>query len=157
MKIKKIYKRDLNSLYELGKEEFKQEFWFTKDFLEESLNRKGIFLGAFEKTKLIGAILIDISIDRPKAWIFFFIVKIGYRGQGIGHKLLENVEKKLPKEYYKLFVDFEKTDRLAIRFYKNHGFKKAGKVKDWFGNGTCGLIYSKTIKKQKTPKSYLFT
>ena len=110
------------------------------------MKRKGLFYGAFDKNKLIGAIFVDDGIDRPKAGIFFFDVKREYRGQGIGNKLLKVVENRLPKDYYKLFVDFEKTDKLAIKFYKEHGFKKASKIKDWFGIGTYGLIFTKTLK-----------
>ena len=100
--------------------------------------------GAFEKRKLIGSISVDIY-DRPKAWIFFFDVLKNYRNKGIGSQLLKKVEKELPKDYYKIYVDFEKKDKLAIKFYKKHGFKEAGKIKDWFGKGTQGIIYSKTI------------
>lgn len=146
MKIKRINLRYLKSLYNLGNQVFKGEYWFTKRFLRESMKRKGLFYGAFDKDELIGAIFVDDGIDRPKAWIFFFAVKKEYRNKGIGNRLLDAVEKKLPKDYCKLFVDFEKKDKLALCFYKEHGFKKAGKIKDWFGKGTYGLLYSKTIK-----------
>ena len=105
-----------------------------------------MFYGAFDKKKLVGAIFVDDGIDRPKAWIFFFNVLKDYRKKGIGHRLLETVEKKLPKDYNKLYVDYEKTDKLAIQFYKEHGFKKAGRIKDWFGEGTYGIIGVKTLK-----------
>lgn len=144
MEIKKIDSKFLESLYRLGKEEFLGEFWFTKKFIEDTTRRHGIYYGAFDKKKLLGAICVDL-IDRPKAWIFFFDVDKNYRKHGIGSKLLETIEKKLGKDYYKLYVDFEKTDKLAKRFYKEHGFEKAGKIKDWFGKGTYGLIYAKTI------------
>lgn len=111
------------------------------------MKRKGLYYGAFDKNKLVGTIFVDNSLDKPKAWIFFFVVLKEYRKQGIGNKLLKTVEKSLPKDYYKLFVDFEKSDKLAIKFYKKNGFRKAGKIKDWFGVGTYGLIYSKTIKR----------
>jgi ribosomal protein S18 acetylase RimI-like enzyme len=147
MIIKRINAEFIKSLYNLGKEEFGGEFWFTKRFIEDTLKRRGLYYGAFENKKLIGAILVDTGIDKPKAWIFFFDVLKKYRNCGVGSKLLSKIEKSLPKDYYKLFVDFEKGDQLAIKFYKKHGFKKAGKIKDWFGLGTKGLIYSKTVKK----------
>jgi ribosomal protein S18 acetylase RimI-like enzyme len=146
MKIKRINLRYLKSLYKIGSQQFKGEFWFTKGFLREAMKRHGLFYGAFDKNKLIGSIFVDDGIDRPKAWIFFFDVVKEYRKRGIGNKLLKAVEKKLPKNYNKLYVDFEKTDKLAVKFYKDHGFKKAGRIKDWFGKGTYGLIYVKEIK-----------
>jgi len=144
MKIKRINGRYLKSLYKLGRQEFKGEFWFTKKFLRDAMKRKSINFGAFEKDKLIGAIFVDI-FDRPKAWVFFFDVEKSHRRKGVGNKLLEAVEKAIPDDYYKLYVDFEKQDKLAIKFYKHHRFVKAGKIKDWFGLGKPGLIYSKTI------------
>lgn len=146
MRFKKLNGRYLNSLYSLGKQEFKGEFWFTKGFLRDTAKRHGIYLGAFEKNKLVGAIYVDL-LDKPKAWIFFFDVEKSHRKKGIGSSLLEKAEKNLPKGYEKLFVDFEKKDKEAKKFYKEHGFKLAGKIKDWFGLSTEGLIYSKTIRK----------
>lgn len=148
MKIKEINGRHIKSLYALGEQEFEGEFWFTERFLRDAIKRKGICFGAFNKGKLVGAIFVDIN-DRPKAWIFFFDVEESHRKRGIGSSLLKAVEKRLPKGYYKLYVDFEKKDKLAIKFYKEHGFSKAGKIKDWFGTGKDGLIYSKTIKQPK--------
>src|SRR3972149_1909033 len=138
MKIKRIDGRYLKSLYKLGKEQFEGEFWFTKNFLRKAIEREGLYFGAFDKNKLIGAIFVDI-LDRPKAWLFFFDVKKSYRKHGIGNKLISSVEKKLPKEFDKLFVDFEKIDKSAVKFYKEHGFKRQAKIKDWFGKGTYGL------------------
>jgi len=147
MKIKRINGRYIKSLYRLGEHQFKKEFWFTKKFLKDAIKRKGIYYGAFEGKNLVGAIFVDIN-DRPKAWLFFFDVKENYRNQGVGKKLLEVIERKLPKDYYEIFTDCEKADKLAIKFYKKHGFKKQGKIKDWFGKGTWGIIYSKTIKEK---------
>ena len=144
MEIKKITERHFNSLYELGKQEFQGEFWFTKEFIKTTFKRKSINLGAFENRKLIGEILVDI-FDPSKAWIFFLLVDKSKRRKGIGSQLLRGVEKVLPENYYKIYVDFEKQDTLASRFYKNQGFSKSGKIKDWFGLGASGLIYSKTI------------
>ena len=146
-KIKTISARYIKSLYNLGKQQFKGEFWFTKKFLKDAIKRKGIYFGAFENKNLIGAIFIDIN-DRPKAWLFFFDVKKEYRDKGIGNALLNAVEKKLPKDYYEIFTDCEKADKLAITFYKKHHFKRVGKIKDWYGKGTWGLIYSKTIREK---------
>jgi len=147
MKIKRINLRFLKSMYKLGHEQFGKDYWFTKEFLRETLKGKGVYLGAFEKDKLVGTMLVDIGIDRPKAWIFFFDVKKEYREHGIGTKLLERVEAILPKDYYKLFVDCNSTDKSGLRFYKEHGFKRVAKIKDWFGFGTKGIILSKTVKK----------
>ena len=144
MKYKRLNGRYLRSLYKLGEQQFKGEYWFTKGFLRDTVRRRGIYLGAFEHKKLIGAIYIDL-LDRPKAWIFFFDVEKAHRHKGVGSLLLERAERALPKGFDRLYVDFEKADKEAVRFYRNHGFKLAGRIEDWFGAGKKGLIYMKKI------------
>ncbi|MBU0977165.1 MAG: GNAT family N-acetyltransferase [Nanoarchaeota archaeon] len=146
MEIKRINGRYLKAEYTLGRQQFKDEFWFTRKFLKETLKRNCISLGAFEKNRLIGVIQVDL-LDRPKAWIFFFDVNKEHRKKGLGTKLLNEIIKKIPKGFYKLYVDLEKTDKEALKFYKAHGFTLAGKIEDWFGKSSTGLLYSKTIDK----------
>jgi len=148
MIIKRINAKYLKSLYKLGKEQFQGEFWFTKQFLKDAIKRKGLCYGAFDRKKLVGAIFVDIN-DKPKTWIYFFDVKKEYRHHGIGHKLIEKVEKKLSKGYYMMFVDFEEKDILAKKFYVHHGFRRVAKIRNWFGKNTFGVIYAREIKEKE--------
>lgn len=132
MIIRKIADRDISPLYEIGLQEFKGELWFTKNFLKETLRTPGYHYGAFEKGRLIGGILVR-RFDRPKLWIFFFAVDEGYRNRGIGSKLLKTVERKCSKNYPLIFVDICEAFSEAKDFYKEHGFKRRAKIRDWFG------------------------
>ena len=146
MLIKKISDKDINLIYKIGQQEFKREFWFTKKFIKETIKTLGYYYGAFEKNKLLGAILVK-KLDRPKLWIYFLAVDKNYRGRGIGSKLLKKVEKHCSKYYPLLFVD-SGTDLLKTnRFYQKHGFKRQAKIKDWFGINKEGVIYSKKVIK----------
>ena len=147
MIIKKLTKRNLNDLYKLGKPQFKGQEWYDMRFLKETIESEGYHYGVFEKSKMLGAIDVVFQ-DKPKVWIYFFVVDKNYRKRGIGSKLLEKVEKKLQKNFFLIFVDFEKNDYSAIRFYKKHRFKEQAKIKNWFGIRHDGLIYSKIIKKK---------
>ena len=110
MKIKKLKKEDILPLYRIGLKQFKGERWYSKRFLVSTFRREALSYGCFEKDKLVGGIMADI-LDSPKTWIFFFIVDKAYRRNGIGTKLLKEVEKNLPKNNNFLFVDLEKTDK----------------------------------------------
>ncbi|MFH1290848.1 MAG: GNAT family N-acetyltransferase [Nanoarchaeota archaeon] len=81
----------MKSLYGLGKQQFGGEFWFTKKFLRDAIKRGGIYFGAFDKDRLVGAIFVDMD-DRPKAWVFFDVEKF-HRQKGVGSLLLEAAEK----------------------------------------------------------------
>ncbi len=148
MLIKKISDKDINLIYKIGLQEFKEKFWFTKKFLKETLEIPGYYYGAFEKSKLVGAILVE-KIERPKLWIYFLAVDKNYRGRGIGSKLLKKIEKHCSKHHPMIFVDTAPYPYKTNRFYLKNGFKKQAKIKDWFGINQEGVIYSKKVIKFK--------
>lgn len=144
MIIKKLTSSDINKIYALGKKQFGEEFWFTRKYIKETFKNNGYYFGAYEKNKLIGAILVN-RFDQPKLWIFFLEVTEEYRNLGIATKLLKKVEKSAPKNYSILFTDFEKNDKEALAFYKKHRFKKQAVIRDWYGKNAKGLIYTKYL------------
>jgi ribosomal protein S18 acetylase RimI-like enzyme len=78
-------------------------------------------------------------------WIF---VHPGYQGRSIGTKLLSEVEKAIRQMGGRLLlVDTSSTRRYlpARRFYRKHGFRKAGKVKDFYNVGDSLFIYMKQL------------
>jgi ribosomal protein S18 acetylase RimI-like enzyme len=144
MHIRTITQKDIDTLYTIGLQEFEGDYWFTRKFLKETLKTAGYHYGIFEGKRLVGAILVK-NYDRPKMWIFLFVVDKRYRRQGIGSRLLRLAEKKCSKSYPLLFVDIEDTDTIAKKFYTKHGFKRQAKIKDWFGVNKEAVIYSKRV------------
>jgi len=144
MIIRKLGLADADLLYELGAQQFKGEFWYNKRFLKETLKTFGRHYGAFEGKNLIGSILTRMY-DKPKSWIYFFVVDKQFRRAGIGSRLLSAVEKSLPKGYFMIYVDFEDSDIEAKKFYNKRGFKKQAKINHWFGRDMPGLLYSKKL------------
>jgi GNAT superfamily N-acetyltransferase len=141
MIIRKVCHKDLNSICRLGIQEFGDELWFTRQFLAETIKTPGYYYGAFDKGKLLGCILVR-RFDRPKLWIFFMAVDKVARGKGIGSTLLKKVESKGCKSYPLLFVDVAP---IRCSFYEKRGFRKIASVRDWFGIGKPGAVYSKRI------------
>lgn len=144
IKIRKLKRTDLNALYRLGLEEWKGQRWLTRQFVKETMKPPGYDYVACDGKKVIGAILVEM-FDRPKVWIFYFVVSKGYRGQGIGGQLLKMVEADCVKDFPLLFVDVGEDDIAGNNFYKKSGFKKQARIKDWFDIGEPGIIYSKRL------------
>lgn len=145
MIFKVLTRKEIPLIYKLGKKEFVGENWLSEKFLYNSLRRKCVSFVALEKNKIVGAIMVDV-LDKPKAWVFYFIVDKRYRKMGIGTKLIKGVEKNPPRGYNVLLTDFEKKDYSARKFYKKIGFKEVAKIKSWFGLRHYGLIYEKILK-----------
>jgi ribosomal protein S18 acetylase RimI-like enzyme len=86
-------------------------------------------------------------------WIF---VHPSYQGRSIGTTLLSEVEKALWQIGGRmLMVDTSSTQRYlpARRFYRNHGFQKAGEVKDFYRPGDSLFIYVKQLADGAQPDS----
>lgn len=144
MKIRRLGIKDVNALYAIGLQQFRGEYWYTKKFVRDSILKPGFNFGAFEGKKLLGGILVQQE-DKPKLWIYFFIVDKKRRREGIGRKLLQTVEKIRVRGFNILFVDFEPTDTLAKNFYIKNGFKKSAIIKHWFGHNSHALLLFKKI------------
>lgn len=139
--IRKLPVSDINKAYRIGRQNFGKELWFTKKFLLETIRTPGYHYGCYKGKELLGCILVR-KFDRPKLWIFFLAVDKNSRGMGVGKKLLETVEKMGSKQYPLLFVDVSARE---CSFYKKMGFRRQATIKDWFGIGKKGTIYSKKI------------
>ena len=143
--IKKINGKQTKQVYDLGKRAFPKETWLTREFVSETIHGSGVNLGAYENNKMVGTILVK-NEDPPKSWIYYFVVDRVYRRQGIGTLLLKKAEKILGKKNWLMFVDLGDQDELAKRFYKRNKFSKVARIKNWFGRGIAGLIYSKELQ-----------
>jgi ribosomal protein S18 acetylase RimI-like enzyme len=86
-------------------------------------------------------------------WIF---VHPGYQGRSIGTTLLSEVEKAVRQVGGRmLLVDTSSTRSYlpARRFYRNHGFRRVGKVKDFYRVGDSLFIYAKQLADGAQPRS----
>ncbi len=132
----------LSALARIGKTQWPNEKWITPGYLRITLQKEGAHYTALSDGKVVGSIMV-VEEDFPKYWIHYFIVDAKLRRQGIGAALLRKVEEKLPRNAF-LFVDLEKNDEVGISFYRKNGFKRMGKVKNWF-EGREGIILAKKI------------
>jgi len=103
---------------------------------------KPIIFKAIEKGKIVGR--INAKYDAGVVYIEGLIVAEGKRGQGIGRKLMEKVEKTGNRlGAHKIFLfTMEKWD--SVKFYRSLGFKKTGNLPKHYHKRNF-VIYSKMI------------
>lgn len=86
-----------------------------------------------------GIIVYDLLYDRIE--IEYIIVQDEYRKQGIGSKLLNEVEKISVKN---ITLEVRESNIAAINFYKKNGFKISTIRKNYYGNEN-GYLMLKVI------------
>lgn len=87
-----------------------------------------------------------------KGVIVSMAVSPDFRGQGLGRELLDQVSENLRKAgATKIVLQVEATNAVAINLYESSGFKKTGKLKDYYGAGRDGNEMARSLKK-KSPK-----
>lgn len=143
VKIVKMKKEDLRKLYQLGKDFWEKDEWLTKDYLKNSFLQPGIKYTAEIDGEIIGGIIL-IKQDIIENWLRYVIVSKEFRKLGIGTKLLNAVIAKLkPKD--SIFVDTGISDKIAINFYLKNGFKKRGKINNFYDKCPA-YFFEKSIK-----------
>ena len=92
------------------------------------------FIVAEQNHKIIG-FLIGITTTPSKAKILMLSVDHAFQRRKIGRKLLDKFLKTIIKEKIDIVELEVKTDNTkAIKFYEKSGFKKVGKIKEFYQN-----------------------
>jgi len=84
--------------------------------------------------QIVGISGLYFDYEDPKyiMWMDYFAVTPKFQMQGYGTKMLENLENICKKKKVKMLCVF--TDKEgALKFYKNNGFKVAGKIENYYG------------------------
>lgn len=79
-----------------------------------------------------------------KGYIQSLFVAEGFRGAGLGEKLLRFSEKKIYARSPNVFLCVSSFNKGALRFYRRLGYKKAGLLKDFVRKGSDELLLRKT-------------
>ena len=129
---------DLKQIYALEKMIFKNEAW-TLEMLKIEL------LGINDSETLIveeNGIILGYLIYR-RLLLEYQILNVGVlpsrQKEGIGNTLLESFINNL-KSISTVFLEVKKTNFPAIRLYKKNGFNVCGERKNYYRDGSCGLI-----------------
>lgn len=131
--ISEIRDRDLEDLAELHEELVNEKTDIVK--LREAYQRVGasvehLLLGAKLDGMLIGSLMGIVCTDliadcRPFMYIDNVIVKSGYRGKGIGGRLIRKIEETAKKrDCYATIIISKSFRKEAHRFYEKLGYRR---------------------------------
>lgn len=79
-----------------------------------------------------------------KGYIQSLFVAEGFRGEGLGEKLMAFAEKKVFARSPNVFLCVSSFNKGAQRFYRRLGYKKAGLLRDFVRKGSDELLLRKT-------------
>ena len=125
-----VRQEDIDTLWKWGEENWElwgdeKNKWFSKKSLKRWINdpKDDILLVARHEDRVIGMCMV--SVLRDWAFCFGLFVEKDYRSQGIGKKLLEEVEKRLKKEgVTNLTLLADVKNRRGLKFYEREKFYK---------------------------------
>lgn len=133
--------RDLNALRHVEKVCFPQDAWPLLDLIGVLTLPNVVRLKAVDGTQMVGFIAGDIRNSENVAWIATVGVLPEYRGRGVGARLLEECEARLPLNTIRLCV--RQTNTVAIRLYERFGYLIVSRWKEYYQDGEAALVMEK--------------
>jgi GNAT superfamily N-acetyltransferase len=95
--------------------------WYpTFEILRRQLGK--YFLVAEEDGEIVGCNVVEPLRFGVIGW--WFAVRKGARGQGVGSALMDELEKTAKKDGKYFFLAYSKVGSKAVRFYQNRGYRK---------------------------------
>ncbi|MFO8019395.1 MAG: GNAT family N-acetyltransferase [Promethearchaeia archaeon] len=144
MKIKKVWKKDLEELNRLEKKTF-QENAFSEEIMEKLIQNHFLFLkltkGFLFKKKIIGFIIV-IKDRKDRANIINFLIDDPFRNKGYGSFLLDETIKRIRKNssIKSIVLNVHIDNPHAIRVYEKFGFHIQEKIKDYYEDGKSAFV-----------------
>jgi ribosomal protein S18 acetylase RimI-like enzyme len=133
--------RDLNALRHVEKVCFPQDAWPLLDLIGVLTFPNVVRLKAVDGAQMVGFIAGDIRHAESVSWIATVGVLPEYRGRGIGARLLEECESRLPFNIIRLCV--RQSNDSAIRLYKRFGYAITNQWKNYYTDGEAALVMEK--------------
>lgn len=139
--------RDLDRLYDIETECFKEEA-FTKAQIAELLrDYNSIGLVARVDGQIVGFVIGMIYVDGRALQGHICTIEVlpNFRRQGIGEKLLQEIEEIFRQKMVKASALEVREDNVpAIELYRKLGYDKIGRLKNYYGSAH-GLYLRKTL------------
>ncbi len=121
---------------EEAQESLDSEKWVA--YLAKNINNE-------KSESMIGAIIGGFE-DEGRLWIELLTVSESLRKRSIGRSLISKLcQCGKIKGYRACFVDVDDDNYNGIRFYRKVGFKKVGKIKNYYYDNQSALIFMKTL------------
>lgn len=146
MRIRQARMSDVDSIYKLGRNEFKDEGWFTKKSLGWDLkSNTGICWVLEDRKEIIGARMFS-EAGGGTAWGWLILIRSNLRNNRLGMFLFDECCKRLKgKGFNRIVTDVSKRNVSSIKWHKKAGYERLGTVKDWFYKGHDAIIFCKYL------------
>jgi ribosomal protein S18 acetylase RimI-like enzyme len=101
---------------------------------------------AENKEETVGFITLRINgVGNIGAYVRMVAVAEGFRGQGIGRKMIEYVSEIASQDISNLFLICSVENKKAQDFYEKAGFERVGVMKDLVVKGHDEILYRKNF------------
>jgi ribosomal-protein-alanine N-acetyltransferase len=133
--------RDWRGIYALEKPCFGPDAWSGLDLFLALLGASAIRLKAVAGKKVVGFAMGELHPVEEVAWIATLGVHPAYQRQGIGARLLAEVEARLTLPRIKLTV--RQSNLSAIKLYEKFGYRSVHAREGYYASGETGVVMEK--------------
>ena len=124
--------------------------WTYREFFRKGARPRDRVFVAEKAGRIVGVsgFWYDLYTDNGVYWLNWTYVHPRQRSQGVGGKLLTKVLSALRKKRArKLFADTSSNPSYhrALQFYRAHGFKREGTLRDYYEPGEDQIIFGKEL------------
>ena len=138
--------RDFNAVRQLEQRCFTEDAWPWWDMLSVLTLPSVVRLKAIQDQQLIGFVVGDVRYQQKRAWVSSICVDPDFRRQGIGDRLLDEVESRVDVPRMRLSVRM--SNERAIALYQQRGYEKVGQWPRYYRGGEDAIIMEKRLASQ---------
>ncbi|KAA3644610.1 MAG: N-acetyltransferase [Chloroflexi bacterium] len=135
--------RDFNAVRQLEQRCFDKDAWPWWDMLSVLTLPNIVRLKATLGTEIVGFVMGDVRPEQRRAWVSTICVDPDFRRQGIGDRLLDEVEGRVNVPRMRLSV--RKSNENAIALYERRGYQPVGQWPRYYRGGEDALIMEKAL------------
>ena len=133
---------DIDLCYELDSQTI--SLWSKKQWENEFKKDGSKIFGLLRANLIIGICVFQVVLD--EAQINYFVVDQKFRKKGFGSFLMSYLIKQCEKlNINKLFLEVSNTNFTAEKFYSRFDFSTVGIRKNYYKDGSDGLLKEKTL------------
>ncbi len=140
--VKQINKEDIDLCYELDSNTI--SLWSKNQWINE-FKKEGIkVFGLLHSDLMIGICVFHVVLD--EAQINYFVVDQKFRKRGFGTFLMRYLIKECEKlNINKLLLEVSQSNVIAQRFYNSFDFSTVGIRKNFYKDGSSGILKEKKL------------